>query len=398
MIYVLTYNVPHRKTQDLLYRLSAKGYNNIVVLATPWVVRNNYKPLIPHRPLIPIDITPEHFSKRFKYSFQKVEIDNIANVVGDRKKDIILIGGSGILPKDVVQLGNIINAHPSWLPYIRGLDALKWAIYFDKPIGVTSHIISDEVDAGLLIKRELVPLYPWDTFHSVAYRQYEMEIDILCNSITDIKNASLEPLPTDQEVRRRMPNSKEKKLMKRFERIMDKHDTSNRIMTIKDYKAHDSSFVDENVKIGRDTEIWHYSHIQSGAIIGTNCILGQNVNIGVNVKIGNYVKIQNNVSVYEGVELEDHVFCGPSMVFTNIKYPRSEFPQKGSEYYQRTLVKKSASIGANATVLCGITIGEYAVIGAGTVVTKNVPDYALIMGNPGKITGYVDKLGKRISQ
>ena len=169
-------------------------------------------------------------------------------------------------------------------------------------------------------------------------------------------------------------------------------------MTKKDYFVHKSSFIDENVKIGRDTKIWHYTHVQSGAVIGTNCVLGQNVNIGSNIKIGNYVKIQNNVSVYEGVELEDYVFCGPSMVFTNIKFPRSEFPQKGSEYYQRTIVKKSVSIGANATVLCGITIGEYAVIGAGSVVTKDVPDYALIMGNPGKITGYVDKLGKRISQ
>jgi len=169
-------------------------------------------------------------------------------------------------------------------------------------------------------------------------------------------------------------------------------------MTKKDYFVHDSSFIDENAKIGKDTKIWHYTHVQSGAIIGTNCILGQNVNIGNNVKVGNYVKIQNNVSVYEGVELEDYVFCGPPMVFTNIKLPRSEFPQQGSEYYKRTLVKKSASIGANATVLCGITIGEYAVIGAGSVVTKDVPDYALIIGNPGKITGYVDKLGKLVSQ
>jgi len=169
-------------------------------------------------------------------------------------------------------------------------------------------------------------------------------------------------------------------------------------MTKKDYFVHNSSSIDINVKIGRDTKIWHYTHVQAGAIIGTNCILGQNVNIGNNVKIGNYVKIQNNVSVYEGVELEDYVFCGPSMVFTNIKFPRSEFPQKGSEYYQRTLVKKSASIGANATVLCGVTIGEYAVIGAGSVVTKDVPDYALLIGNPGKIAGYVDKLGKLVSQ
>ncbi len=162
------------------------------------------------------------------------------------------------------------------------------------------------------------------------------------------------------------------------------------------YFCHSSSFIDENVKIGEDTKIWHYSHVQSGVVIGKQCSLGQNVNIGNNVKIGNYVKIQNNVSVYEGVELEDYVFCGPSMVFTNIKLPRSEFPQKGTEYYSKTLVKKSASIGANATIICGVTIGEYAMIGSGAVITKDVPSYALVIGNPGKVIGIVDKKGNQI--
>ena len=164
----------------------------------------------------------------------------------------------------------------------------------------------------------------------------------------------------------------------------------------KPFFVHNSSFVDENVNIGNNTKIWHFSHIQSGSQIGKNCSVGQNVNIGNNVIIGNSVKIQNNVSVYEGVELEDFVFCGPSMVFTNIKTPRSEFPQRGSEYYLKTLVKKSASIGANATIVCGVTVGRYALIGSGTVVTKDVPDYALVIGNPGKIVGKVDKLGNRI--
>ena len=163
----------------------------------------------------------------------------------------------------------------------------------------------------------------------------------------------------------------------------------------KDFIAHKSSYIDENVEIGQGTKIWHFSHIQSGAIIGTNCSIGQNVNIGNNVKIGNSVKIQNNVSIYEGVELEDYVFCGPSMVFTNIRVPRSEFPQKGSKYYEKTLVKKSASIGANATIICGVTIGRYALIGSGAVVTKDVPDYALVIGNPGKVIGKVDKRGNR---
>ena len=164
----------------------------------------------------------------------------------------------------------------------------------------------------------------------------------------------------------------------------------------KKYFLHESSFVDEDVEIGTNTKIWHFSHIQSGTQIGRNCSIGQNVNIGNNVKIGNYVKIQNNVSVYEGVELEDYVFCGPSMVFTNIKLPRSEFPQRGSEYYLKTLVKKSASIGANATIICGVTIGEYALVGSGAVVTKDVPPYSLVVGNPANIVGKVDKKGNRL--
>ena len=164
-----------------------------------------------------------------------------------------------------------------------------------------------------------------------------------------------------------------------------------------DYFCHESSYVDNDVKIGNGTKIWHFSHVQSGVVIGRDCSLGQNVNIGNNVSIGNNVKIQNNVSVYEGVEIEDYVFCGPSMVFTNIKIPRSEFPQKGTEFYTKTLVKKSASIGANATIVCGVTIGEYAMIGSGAVITKNVPAYSLVVGNPGRIIGEVDKKGERIN-
>ena len=162
-------------------------------------------------------------------------------------------------------------------------------------------------------------------------------------------------------------------------------------MNKKDFFIHESSYIDEDVKIGSGTKIWHFSHILSGANLGKNCHLGQNVVIGNNVKIGNFVKIQNNVSVYEGVELEDYVFCGPSMVFTNIKLPRSEFPQRGSKFYKKTLIKKSASIGANATIVCGVTIGEYAMIGSGTVITKDIPPFSLVVGNPGKIIGKVDK-------
>ena len=162
------------------------------------------------------------------------------------------------------------------------------------------------------------------------------------------------------------------------------------------YFVHESSYIDDNVKIGINSKIWHFSHIQSGSIIGSNTTIGQNVNVGNNVKIGNFVKIQNNVSVYEGVELEDYVFCGPSIVFTNVLLPRSQFPQRGSGYYLKTLVKKCASIGANATIVCGTTIGECSLIGAGSVITKDVPNFALVRGNPGKVVGWVDEKGKKL--
>jgi len=163
------------------------------------------------------------------------------------------------------------------------------------------------------------------------------------------------------------------------------------------YFVHESSYIDDNVKIGENTKIWHFSHIQQGAKIGQNCSIGQNVNIGNNVKIGNFVKIQNNVSVYEGVELDDYVFCGPSMVFTNVLNPRSEFPQKGSKFYLKTSVKRGVSIGANATIVCGNTIGKYAFIAAGAVITKDVPSYALMVGTPAKVKGWVCACGEKLN-
>lgn len=163
------------------------------------------------------------------------------------------------------------------------------------------------------------------------------------------------------------------------------------------YFVHESSYIDENVTIGEGTKIWHFCHIQSGAVIGKNCTLGQNVNISNNVIIGNYVKIQNNVSVYEGVEIEDYVFCGPSMVFTNDLTPRSKYP-KGSGGYLKTLVKEGASIGANATIVCGHTIGRNAMIAAGAVVTQNVPDHALMAGVPARQIGWVCECGQKLNQ
>lgn len=162
----------------------------------------------------------------------------------------------------------------------------------------------------------------------------------------------------------------------------------------KPYFVHPSSYIDENVSIGEGTRIWHFCHVQSNSVIGRNCTLGQNVNVGNHVKIGSHVKIQNNVSVYEGVEIEDYVFCGPSMVFTNVLDPRSKYPQRGSEHYKRTLVKEGATLGANCTVICGNTIGRHAFVAAGAVVTQDVPDYALIMGVPGRQRGWVCECGE----
>ncbi len=152
----------------------------------------------------------------------------------------------------------------------------------------------------------------------------------------------------------------------------------------------------DDEKIGEETKIWHFCHIQSGAEMGENCSFGQNVNISNNVKIGNKVKVQNNVSIYEGVELEDYVFCGPSMVFTNDLTPRAKYP-KGNAGYKRTLLKEGATVGANATIVCGHEIGKWAMIAAGAVVTKDVPDYALMAGVPAKQMGWVCECGEVLS-
>jgi UDP-2-acetamido-3-amino-2,3-dideoxy-glucuronate N-acetyltransferase len=161
------------------------------------------------------------------------------------------------------------------------------------------------------------------------------------------------------------------------------------------YFVHQSSYVDEGCEIGAGTSIWHFSHVMSGAKIGRGCNIGQNVVISPQVIIGDNVKIQNNVSVYTGVVLEDDVFCGPSMVFTNVINPRSHVPRKHE--YLATVVKRGASLGANATIVCGHSIGAYAFVGAGAVVTRDVPDHALVTGNPGRVVGWMCKCGAKLA-
>jgi UDP-2-acetamido-3-amino-2,3-dideoxy-glucuronate N-acetyltransferase len=159
--------------------------------------------------------------------------------------------------------------------------------------------------------------------------------------------------------------------------------------------VHESSFVDDGAVIGEGTRIWHFCHVMPTATVGRKCNIGQNVVISPGVVIGDNVKIQNNVSVYTGVVLEDDVFCGPSMVFTNVVNPRSHVSRK--DEYRQTLVKRGASLGANCTVVCGYTIGRFAFVGAGAVVTKDVPDYALVVGNPGRISGWMCECGVKLA-
>ncbi len=163
------------------------------------------------------------------------------------------------------------------------------------------------------------------------------------------------------------------------------------------YFVHESSYIDDDVIIGDGAKIWHFCHIQSGAMIGENTTIGQNVNISNNVTIGKGVKIQNNVSVYEGVTIEDYVFLGPSCVFTNDLTPRAEYP-KGRSKYVPTIIKRGATIGANVTIVCGHTIGKYAMVAAGALVTKDVPDYCLAQGVPARVCGRVDEKGNIVSR
>ena len=219
MLYVLTYDFPHKKTQDLLVKLKLKNYTDVTVIATPWVKRKNFNPLIPHRFFKADEVTPSKLCEKLNFKFQKIQSINEFKIEG-----YTLIAGAGIIPKHLTLSKKIINSHPAYLPYMRGLDSLKWAIYENKPIGVTTHIISDETDTGWLIKKELLPLYSWDTFHSVAYRQYQLEIDMLADAIKDIKNATLEPLSNSFcEPKRRMPHRLEEKLMSRFNNMIKKH-------------------------------------------------------------------------------------------------------------------------------------------------------------------------------
>ncbi|MDW8333693.1 MAG: formyltransferase family protein [Bacteroidia bacterium] len=219
---VITYAAPHRKTQDLLLRMKALGREGLTVAALPWRERPGaFKPLIPHRPQEALPVHPGDLARRLGYAFVETTEDELASVVAG---GMAWIGGAGLLPPSAVRAGTIFNAHPAYLPGIRGLDALKWAVLERRPIGVTTHVIAEEPDAGVLVRRELVELFAWDDFHSIARRQYEKEIELLARADEDY--AALEQktiLPAEGPVRRRMPHALELRLQAAVAAYLDEY-------------------------------------------------------------------------------------------------------------------------------------------------------------------------------
>ncbi len=217
MIGLLTYDVPHRKTYDVLCLLKAKGYDDVIVFAKPHHYQKTFQPLIEHRPPCTNQIPPEELCRRFGYRYC-AGLDE----TGLAPKTKILICGAGIVEQSVINRHILLNAHPGYLPNVRGLDALKWAILEEKPIGVTTHQLGDEVDAGLMIDRKLVPIKPYDTFHAVAQRQYEMEVNMLVEAIEKVDTATAHITPGQHELKRRMPHDLEKQLLPQFDKLVAK--------------------------------------------------------------------------------------------------------------------------------------------------------------------------------
>ena len=230
MITILTYDHPHRKTQDLLLRLAMRDdQQEIVVLATPWIERKGFVPLVSHRAFAPLNVDLLRFCSKLGARLVRVDSASIGHALDDLAPEIVLIGGAGILPSDVVVGRAVVNSHPGYLPYQRGLDALKWAIYEGHPIGVTTHLAAEEADSGPLIRQQLVPLEPWDTFHSVALRQYDIEIRMLAEAVDDIVDAPLTLPGTEYPLHRRMPPHLEEQLFERLSAILPEGNVDEKI-------------------------------------------------------------------------------------------------------------------------------------------------------------------------
>ena len=221
MIGIITYDAPHKKTQDLIYQLILKGRKDLHIMATPWVERKNFVPIYKHRPGKTIDVSLSALCRQLGLNLSRLPMDELPDFLNQMKFEHILIAGAGILPEALAKNFKIINTHPGYLPYVKGLDAFKWAIYNEHPIGITTHYISEKADEGLLIQRKEVPVYYEDTFHSVAFRQYEMEIEMLADAAQIVAgNPTLEDLADDQyTANRRMPHHLEIKMMDKFEKL-----------------------------------------------------------------------------------------------------------------------------------------------------------------------------------
>lgn len=225
MISIITYDAPHRKTQDLLFALRMRGYRDIHLAVLPWIERSNFSAVYRHRPSAAYELSTEQLAERLDLKFDRVEVAELDSFYSRHSFNHILIGGAGLLPTDLVRDHSVINGHPGYLPQVKGLDALKWAILKELPIGVTTHLISEEADGGCLIAREEILIMPNDTFHSLAYRVYETEIRMLADSIRIIESGTA-PLTSLDDANilphRRMPHTKELEMMAHFHAMVGK--------------------------------------------------------------------------------------------------------------------------------------------------------------------------------
>jgi len=333
------------------------------------------------------------------WSFAPHDISVILGLLGEMPTSVIAQGGN-YLHEQIADTTVTLLSFPSG---VKAHIFVSWLHPFKEQklivVGDQKMAVFDDME-----KKDKLLLYPhsitWKGQVPVANRAEAQPVDFSAEE--PLRQECAHFLESIQHRRRPRTDGEEGlrvlSVLQRCQKALETKDYESTRQTDKNshhkWFAHESAFIDEGVDIGENSSVWHVSHILKGTKIGKSCKIGQNVVIGPNVTIGDGVKIQNNVSVYEGVKLEDYVFCGPSMVFTNVFNPRSEIPRMGE--LKSTLVKRGATLGANCTIVCGITIGRYAFIGAGAVVTRDVPDYALVTGSPAKRTGWMCECGVKL--
>jgi UDP-2-acetamido-3-amino-2,3-dideoxy-glucuronate N-acetyltransferase len=371
---LITYEFPHSKTFEILKKLIRKKYKVVLLFVGFKKIKKNYDS----------DYRPNQFKKKISLKNFKIERRYFSS-----KKDIldlkyVLIGGSGLIDKKKIVPKKIINCHSGLIPLSRGLDSVKWSIFRGNLVGNTLHFIDSNIDKGTIIHQEITKFNPKCSLKQFYKVHYEKEINMLANFEKFIKDGKKFKLNISFP-KKRFPKKYEKQLVEKFAsykknfKYLKKNLNINNVR--KKFFIHETSIVDQNVKIGEGTKIWHWCHISKNSKIGKNCVLGQNVYIGENVFIGDNVRIQNNVSIFEGIKINDSVFIGPSAVFTNVKKPKALKKQT----YVSTILEKGATIGANSTIICGNKIGKNSFVGAGSVVTKNVKERTTVVGNPAKV-------------